>query len=102
MSDSLFRFRNLCSMIQEPFVRGLLEEWAIKNVRTYQVEARIDTEAINHGQMEYQQKRTLEQLIRGVVEECQIIEKREWLQGDYSFGKIVTRKINILGDPDDK
>lgn len=95
MNRALFTFRDLCSMIKEPYIREQFERWLIKNVNTFQVEARISRE-MPHDVLGYEQKRTLAVLIHGIVEKAQVYERSEWLQGDHKFGTIITRRIDIL------
>lgn len=98
--DALYKFRNLCSLIPEPTLRHLFEQWLVANVSTFQVEARISRESERFDKaMEYEQERTLQKLIHGLVESSQRYEKKEWLQGDKKIGSIITRRIDILGRP---
>lgn len=95
--DSLSQFRNLCSLVQDEQVRLLLEEWLVKNVRTYQVEARVSRENDRyHGALQHFQESTLAQIISGTVESAAKIESKHWMQGEHRMGTILTRKIHIL------
>lgn len=98
MSDAMFKFRNICSMIRDPYIREQLEVWANKHIVTCMSEYRVDREAPT-THLEYSAKVNLKNLIEEVASNGGTQhERREWLQGDQKFGTIIRDEIRIVRD----
>jgi len=94
--DAMYKFRNICSLIREPYIREQLEVWANKHIVACVSEYRVDKDTPKNY-VEHSAKVNLKNLIEEVASNGGTKhERREWLQGDQKFGTIIRDEIRIV------